>query len=167
MLKALCLFVIILLTSFGGMYFSAALKNRVISLKRMSYMLEEIYIMLEYRSATVYEIAEALSGDERFAEFTFLRELAFSSERSFQQSWCEAVENHIPIGISKSDSELLKNIGRQLGTSDLDGQISGVRLRQAELNSAIASAEEDYSRKAKLYRSLGVLTGVFIVIMLV
>ena len=123
--------------------------------------------MLEYRSATVYEISEALSRDERFSEFGFLRELSFSSERSFQQSWCEAVEKNIPGGITKSDSELLMNIGRQLGTSDLDGQISGVKLRQAEVDSAIASAREEYSRKAKLYRSLGVLSGVFIAIMLV
>ena len=167
MLKAVCLLGIILLTSLGGMYFSAALKNRVIALKRMNYMLEEIYIMLKYRSATVYEIAEALSRDQRFAEFGFLQELAFSSESTFQQSWCEAVENHIPNGINKSDSELLMNIGRQLGTSELEGQISGVKLWQAELDSALAAAQEEYSRKAKLYRSLGVLTGVFIAIMLV
>ena len=167
MLKMICLFVIILLTSFGGMYFSAALKNRVTALKRINYMLEEIYIMLKYRSATVYEIAEALSHDERFSEFGFLREVSFSSERPFQQSWCEAVEKNIPMGINKSDSELLMNIGRQLGTSGLEGQISAVRLWQAELDPVISAAQEEYSRKAKLYRSLGVLSGVFIAIMLV
>lgn len=167
MLKAVCLFVIILLTSFGGMYFSSALKNRVITLKRINYMAEEIYVMLRYRSATVYEIAESLSADERFSDFDFLREISFLSGKSFQQGWCEAVKAHLPCGINKSDTELLMSIGRQLGTSDLDGQISNIRLRQAELGSAISAAEEEYSRKAGLYRSLGVLAGVFISIMLI
>lgn len=167
MLKAVCLFAIILLSSLGGMYFSAALKNRVITLKRINYMLEEIYIMLKYRSATVYEITDALSRDERFSDFDFLREISFLSGRPFQQSWCESLENHIPFGMNKSDAELLMSIGKQLGTSDLEGQISTVRLRQAELGTVISAAEEEYSRKAKLYRSLGVLTGVFIAIMLV
>lgn len=167
MLKAVCIFVIILSASFGGMYFSSALKNRVVTLKRINYMLEEIYVMLRYRSATVYEIAESLSKDERFTEFAFLRDIAFSSGKPFQQSWCEAVENHIPCGINKSDTELLISIGKQLGTSDLDGQMNTIKLRQAEVGTAISAAEDEYSRKAGLYRSLGVLSGVFIAIMLI
>lgn len=167
MLKFICMAVIVLSTTFAGTYFSSALKNRVITLRSINYMLEEIYVMLRYRSATVYEIAEALSRDDRFSEFRFLREISFSSGRSFQQSWCEAVEKHSLYGIKKSDAEILMSIGRKLGTSDLEGQISTIQLQRAELESAISAAEDEYSRKARLYRSLGVLTGAFIAIMLV
>ena len=167
MLKYICIVMIVSVSAMGGIYFSSALKNRVISLKRINYMLEEIYIMLRYRSATVYEIAETLCNDERFAGLDFLKELKFSAENSFQESWCRAVEKNIPRGLKKSDCELLINIGRKLGTSDLEGQLGAVKLRQAETAAAVSSAEEEYSRKAKLYRTLGVLTGVFIAIMLV
>ncbi len=167
MLKGICIMIIIFTSSFGGLYFSSALKNRVISLKLINYMLEEIYIMIEYRSATVYEIAEALRQDSRFKELGFLKELQFSPERSFQQSWCEAVEKNKPCGLKKKDHELLINIGRKLGTSDIEGQLGAVRHRQAEAEAAVSEAEEEYSQKAKLYRSLGVLTGVFISIMLI
>ena len=59
------------------------------------------------------------------------------------------------------------DIGRNLGTSELEGQLGAVRSRQAELESIISAAEDEYRRKARLYRSLGVLAGVFIALILV
>ncbi|MCH5193491.1 MAG: stage III sporulation protein AB [Oscillospiraceae bacterium] len=167
MLKIIGIAVIISVTSFAGSYFSASLKNRVVMLKKMNYMLEEISILLRCRSATVYEITEALAADERFSDFDFLKKVLSDRNRPFRESWCEAVSENIPGGAKKSDMELLADIGRRLGASDLDGQISTINIWQSELGSAISSAEADYAGKAKLYRSLGVLSGAFISIMLV
>ena len=166
MLKSIGIIVIISVTSFVGCYFSSALKQRLILLKKLNYMLEEILILLRYKSATVYEIAETLAGDERFSEFDFLENIK-QGGISFQQSWCRAVYGSSLCGMKKSDIELIADIGKKLGTSDLDGQISTVLLQRSELEAAIASAEEEYSKKAKLYRSLGALTGAFVAIMLV
>lgn len=167
MLKFAGIIVIISAASFTGYYFSAALKKRVLILKKLNYMLEEILILLRYKSATVYEIAETLAGDERFSDFDFLDNIKPESGTSFQQSWCTAVYNSKLCGIKKSDIELLADIGKKLGTSDLDGQVSTVMLQRSELEASILSAEEEYSRKAKLYRSLGALTGAFVAIMLI
>lgn len=167
MFKIIGIAVIISVTSFAGSYFSQTLKNRVLMLKKLNYMLDEILVLLRCKSATVYEIAEVLAADERFSDFIFLKKVISDRNRSFRESWCEAVSENIPQGAKKSDVEILTDIGRKLGASDLDGQISTISLWQSELVSAISSAEEDYNRKAKLYRSLGVLTGAFISIMLV
>ena len=69
--------------------------------------------------------------------------------------------------MKKSDTELICDIGKKLGTSDLDGQMSVIKLWQAEVTSAISSAESEYASKAKLYRTMGVLIGAFISIMLI
>lgn len=167
MLKIIGIITIIAVTSFAGGYFSSLLKSRVIMLKKLNYMLDEILVLLRYKSATVYEIAETLAADERFSEFGFLGKIKPEGDKSFRESWQEAAESCKIYGFKKSDSELLADIGRKLGTSDLDGQISVIKLWQAELAAAISSAEADYSGKAKLYRTLGVLTGAFISIMLV
>lgn len=167
MLKFIGMIVIISAATFTGCYFSAALKKRLITLKKLNYMLEEILILLRYKSATVYEIAETLAGDERFSEFDFLENIKPDGDIPFQQSWCKAVYGSSLCGMKKSDIELIADIGKKLGTSDLDGQISTVMLQRSELEAAIASAEEEYSKKAKLYRSLGALTGAFVAIMLV
>lgn len=167
MLKGFCLITIIASASLGGIYFSSMLKDRVIFLKKINCMLEEIFILLKYRSATVYEITETLSRDERFSGLDFLGDIKFSAEKSFCRSWCEAVEEHRYYCLKNSDRELLMDIGRNLGTSELEGQLGAVRSRQAELESIISAAEDEYRRKARLYRSLGVLAGVFIALILV
>lgn len=130
-------------------------------------MLEEILLLLRYKSATVYEIAETLAGDERFSEFDFLKNIDRDCDISFQQSWCNAVYGSNLCGMKKSDIELIADIGKKLGTSDLDGQVSTVMLQRSELEAAISYAEEEYAKKAKLYRSLGALTGAFVAIMLI
>lgn len=167
MLKFAGIIVIISAASFTGCYFSAALRKRVLTLKKLNYMLEEILILLRYKSATVYEITETLAADERFSEFEFLGIIKPESGISFQQSWCNAVYGSSLCGIKKSDIELIADIGKKLGTSDLDGQVSTVMLHRSELEALIVSAEEEYSKKAKLYRSLGALTGAFVAIMLI
>lgn len=167
MLKFIGITVIISVTTFTGCYFSSALKKRLIMLKKLNYMLEEILLLLRYKSATVYEMAETLAGDERFSEFDFLKNIDRDCDISFQQSWCKAVYGSNLCGMKKSDIELIADIGKKLGTSDLDGQVSTVMLQRSEIEAAISSAEEEYAKKAKLYRSLGALTGAFVAIMLI
>lgn len=166
MLKFAGIVVIILSASFAGCYFSSALKNRLVMLKKLDYMLEEIILLLRYRSATVYEIAETLAADGRFSEFEFLKSVS-EGDKPFREGWREAVfACNIP-DMKKSDIELIADIGGRLGSSDLEGQLGTVMLQREELRSAIRSAEEDCAKKAKLYRSLGVLFGAFVSIMLI
>lgn len=167
MIKFIGIITVISISAFAGLYFSSSLKNRVVMLKKLNYMLDEIMIMLRYRSATVYEIAEALAADERFTEFEFLGSIKQEGEKPFRDSWCEAAEKCRLFGLKKSDTELICDIGKKLGTSDLDGQMSVIKLWQAEVTSAISSAESEYASKAKLYRTMGVLIGAFISIMLI
>ena len=165
MLKTAGIIVVIIVTTMTGSYFSNMLKVRVVNLKKINYMIDEIIIMLRFKASTVYEISEILKRSDRFSEFEFLNKIDKSV--SFQQSWYNSVLSYPPCGMKKSDVELLADIGKKLGTSDLEGQISTLSLQQAELLSSISSAEKDYFQKAKLYRSLGVLAGAFIAVMLI
>lgn len=165
MLKAAGIIIIIIVTTLTGNYFSNMLKVRVVNLKKINYMIDEITTMIRFKSSTVYEISEILKSSGRFSDFEFLYKI--DKEVPFQQSWYNSVLSYSPCGMKKSDVELLADIGRKLGTSDLEGQLSTLALQQAELTSYISSAEKDYLQKVKLYRSLGVLTGAFISVMLI
>lgn len=165
MLKWLGFAVITAATSLTGNYFSVMLKSRLTALKKMNYMIDEIIMTLRFRSSTVYEIVGQLREDERFADFDFLEMI--SEGVPFRQSWSRAVRERTPRGMTKRDAELLKEMGARLGTSDAESQINTLELQRAELMSAISSAEADYNKKAKLYRSMGVLAGAFISIMLI
>ncbi len=166
-LKISGLIVIIAASTLAGNYFSYMLKCRLASLKKMNYMIDEIIMMIRFRSPTVYEIAESLAKSERFNGFGFLDLVSPAGDEPFQQSWCRAVSEDIPQGLTAADAELLSDIGRKLGTSDAESQINTLRLQQTELLSAISAAETDCTKKAKLYRSMGALAGAFISIMLI
>lgn len=166
-LKISGLIVIIAASTLAGNYFSYMLRCRLASLKKINYMIDEIIMMIRFRSPTVYEIAESLAKSERFSGFVFLNSVSSAGDEPFQQSWCRAVSEDIPHGLTAGDAELLSDIGRKLGTSDSESQINTLRLQQAELLSAISAAETDCIKKAKLYRSMGALAGAFISIMLI
>jgi len=165
MVKIFCFVIITAATSAAGNYFSLMLKSRLAALTKLNYMIDEIIMMLRFKSPTVYEIAEELRRDDRFSCFEFLGKI--SVDKPFRESWRKAVRECPPGGLSESDRALLEDIGMQLGTSDTESQISTLGLQRAELTAAIAAAGADCDKKAKLYRSMGVLAGAFISIMLV
>ncbi|MCM1024786.1 MAG: stage III sporulation protein AB [Prevotella sp.] len=166
-LKISGMIVIIAASSLAGNYFSHMLKCRLASLKKVNYMIDDIIMMIRFRSPTVYEIAESLANSERFGGLDFLGKISAEDDAPFQQSWCEAVSECPPRGMTSADRELLSDIGRKLGTSDSESQINTLGLQRAELLSAISAAEEDFAKKGRLYRSLGALAGAFISIMLI
>ena len=167
MLKYAGLAVIIGVTSFIGNYFSAALKARLVNLKKINYLIDEIIILLRFKASTVYEITDHLAGNEQFSDFEFLTDITSNKQSSFQNNWCNSLKSKPPSGLKSDDLEILSDIGKKLGTSDMEGQISMLNLQRTELEMRISAAEADCEKKTKLYRSLGVLAGAFISVMLI
>lgn len=167
MFKYAGLALIIAVSSFSGIYFSAALKARLIALQKINYLIDEIIILLRFKASTVYEIIEHLTRNERFSDFSFLNKITANGEIPFQLDWCNSLKISPPSNLKTEDLHILADIGKNLGTSDIEGQISTLNLQRNELKTLISSAEEDCERKSKLYRSLGVLVGAFISVMLV
>ncbi len=157
-----------LITAMLGNYFSAGLNMRYAMLKKINYMLDEIAILLRYKSSTVYEILEHISKDERFYELDFINTALtrFNVQESFGLTWEKAVENSSITCLQKEDRLLLKSIGKNLGKSDLEGQLSTVMLEKEELSALIEASQTAYLTKSKLYRTLGVLSGAFISVMI-
>ena len=167
MLKYAGLAVIIAVTSFAGCFFSSALKIRLVNLKKINFLIDEIIIHLRYKASTVYEITDCLARNERFSDFNFLNRITSDNNIPFQQNWSNAIKAQPPSSLRASDLEILADIGKNLGTSDIEGQLSMLSLQRAELETLIASAEKECEKKSKLYRSFGVLAGAFISVMLI
>lgn len=152
-----------------GNYFAANLNKRVRTLKSVGYMLDEIEMLLKYRSATVYEIIENLNNDKRFSELGFILEIADKcrdTDIPFNDIWCSCIDKHTEIFLKKEDKDLICSIGQYLGTSDAETQLNTIQIKKGELSAFLKNAEEDLLKKAKLYRSIGILAGAFISIMI-
>lgn len=95
----------------------------------------------------------------------FFKCVYYLEEESIENAWGKAVEFGAKT-IAKEDREILKMFGKLLGKTDKNGQISEIELTQAFLEKQIKKAELEKNKNSKLYKSLGILLGVGIVIIL-
>jgi stage III sporulation protein AB len=132
-------------------------------------MLDEIIILIRFKGATVGEIIEALENDSRLSDLVFLHSVSknYESGLGFGEAWETAAAGFAANGLKPADQKLIVNIGKNLGTTDTEGQLSSLSLYQNEAETAYTAAETDTLRKAKLYTSMGILTGAFLIVFLI
>ena len=69
--------------------------------------------------------------------------------------------------LKREDREQLAGLGEVLGYLDLEMQLSSMELYLEQLELRIREAQEAAQTKQRLYQSLGVAGGIFLVILLV
>lgn len=87
-------------------------------------------------------------------------------EKSAGEAWEESIEQ-TDTSFTKEDKDIIKALGKLLGKTDIDGQISEIKLVQNFLNTQIDLAEKEKQKNEKLYKTLGGVVGLAIVIILV
>lgn len=80
---------------------------------------------------------------------------------SFFEAWQKALLQ-LPhsMGLSKEDIRLLTDFGQGLGTTDVEGQLAHCELYKTMFASRLKQAREEKEKKVKLYRMLGLFSGV-------
>ena len=86
--------------------------------------------------------------------------------KSASESWNIALDS-TNTNMQKNDIQVLKGLSKLLGKTDIQGQISEVELTDNFLNIQLDEAKKALDKNEKLYKNLGVITGLAIVIMLV
>ena len=80
-------------------------------------------------------------------------------------AWNMAVDTNI-LSINDEDRNILKNLSKLLGQTDLEGQINQIELTSRFLDEQIEKAEKERLKSEKMYRTLGMVIGLAIVIIL-
>lgn len=148
-----------------GFYFSGILKRRVEIFRQTKIMIDKISTLIKYRAYNVFELCNEIKDDDSLYEMTFT---SFSDTNSipFPELWNESVKKwNVPI--KNNERNIYFEIGRTLGTTDTEGQISSLILFDTEIGKILYDAEKEYSEKSKLIKMLGVLSGAFVSIMLI
>jgi stage III sporulation protein AB len=168
-LKTLILIILALLLAAVGAYFRAGLYRRVVILREVRYLLDEVTMLIRFKGATVREIIDTLSEDSRLTDLTFIKTVSekYVDGVSFSDCWALSVSDFKAGGLTAADCKLIENIGRNLGTTDTEGQIASLALYQNEAQTAYKTAEAEAAKKAKLYTSLGILAGAFLIVFLI
>ena len=68
---------------------------------------------------------------------------------------------------TKEDKDIIKGLAKMLGKTDIDGQVSEIRLTNKFLEVQIKDAENEKNKNEKLYKTLGATVGLALVIILI
>jgi len=148
-----------------GIYKSELLKHRVEICCQTEDLLRTSLNTVRYQRLDVYELVDYLQQCRRFSTFSFLDDLSstYQFNSSFRDEWNKSVsESALP----KENVNLLIRFGEIIGASDIEGQKNSITALENEAEILTAQCREDYLKKGKLYRSLGLLVGLMAAIVL-
>ena len=81
-------------------------------------------------------------------------------------AWEKAVDE-ANNNFTKEDKDIIKGLAKMLGKTDIDGQVSEIRLTCKFLDVQIKDAENEKNKNEKLYKTLGATVGLALVIILI
>ncbi len=154
-----------------GASFSGDLKRRVRELrilKQLVYMLQgEIrYAHLPLAGGILSCVCAAASALRPFLSGT-ADELKKADGRTLGEVWKMEEAKHLKgLHLVRADLEQLESLGEVLGYLDAEMQLAAIRLYLEQLENSIAEAQEHMGSRQRLYQSLGIAGGVFLVILL-
>ena len=88
-------------------------------------------------------------------------------ETSLENAWKSSIdEESYYLNMKDEDLEVIEALGSTLGKTDIEGQMSELDQFKERLNFQIKQAEEAKRKNSKMFKSLGTIIGLVIVIIL-
>lgn len=141
--------------------------NRVKELKEMKNALNMFETKIRFTYSSVPEIFEDISKqiDGNVGQVFKLASEKMKT-KSAGEAWNESIDSN-NMNLINEDKIILKNLGKLLGKTDVEGQISEIKLVSEFLDTQIELAEGEQKKNEKMYKTLGGIVGLTIVIILI
>lgn len=150
-----------------GYFTSKKYSNRVEELKELQTALNiletKIKFTYEPLSEIFMQLSEILKGKIGSIFKDMSQEIKNSSANQTINKSFETVETDLKT----EDIKIIENLGKILGKTDKEGQVSQIELTSTFLKSQISKAEKEEEKNAKLYKTLGATIGLAFVIILI
>ena len=143
------------------------LSRRVHRIENSISLLGMLYDRLRFLQPPMTGLVAAVADMEQFSgtEYLQLCRSRMAQETPFPTAWRTALEESGPQ-LGQEHLEALLPLGEVLGCTDLDSQLTSIRHTVNLLENQLAGAREYREKHSKLYRSLGVLGGMAVAIVL-
>lgn len=150
--------------AYYGFYSAIQLRMRRDFLRAMLTALASVENEISFGRLRLRHIFHNLSGRAGLYGFFDMCEKVVESE-GIHRAWDNAVKYvSEKVHLKKEDISALSMLGDELGMSDADGQRKALECVCGLLRTNLKDAEEVYGRMARVYRSCGILAGLFIII---
>lgn len=154
-----------------GEIFANGYRQRTRLLHQLIYTLQMLETEIVYSLTPLPQLLEQLAGKTRPEISVLLDTTAKVLQRqegyTFFQAWNEGItlaKKHSEL--KKEDFEILMDLGQNLGGSDIDNQVKHIRLAMEGLKRNYEEALQLQQKNVSLYKHLGILAGLGVVIIL-
>lgn len=151
-----------LASGYFGLKLSMSLKKRIQSLN-------DIDASLELLESEISFSANRLEGALRRADRNGLFTAAADGMNGagIKKAWENAVDSmKNRLCLADADCEALYMLGSNIGRTDAENQIKHIKYVKSAVRAQAESAQSEYDRFGRLYRSGGILVGLMIIIIL-
>ncbi|MEG0457302.1 MAG: hypothetical protein RR549_04145, partial [Oscillospiraceae bacterium] len=126
-------------------------------------LIKTIKISLTYGQKEIWQIFEEIKENNEFNVLSFLKDI--KKDAAFKNSWINAIEkNKKLLKLEKNEKQILISIGDFLGIIERENQISILQEKINMFENILLENEEQWLKKAKLYKSLGLLSAFAVII---
>lgn len=170
MIKTLGCTIVFVASTLVGYFLSYSKYQRVKELRSFIQVLNMLETEIKFSLGTLPEAFMKISGavqEKTGLVLNIAAEKMLKNKINAMSSWKEALDEQRGIfSLNTEDFSILKSMGCSLGEADVDNQIKNIRLVAEGLKSQEIKAEEERAKNGKLLKSMGVLTGLTLIIIL-
>lgn len=171
-LKVIGAILVIVSSGWLGFALRAELRQRIVFLQEFYRGLITLRQEIEYRKATMSEAARRVGQSQKEPWSSFYCMLAQRLEElpdlSFFEVWEEKRGEYLKGGsVRMEDQELISQLGRSLEQLNAGEGTRVLVVFEQNVQALAEAAKEEYRSKAQLYCRLGVMGGVFVVLLFI
>ncbi|MBC8569609.1 stage III sporulation protein AB [Zongyangia hominis] len=156
--------------AYAGHRASQSLTRRVAQLEDVMTFLQLMSTQIRYTMPPLPTLFLELQGNTACQNLLFPEECAglLGRDVPFPEAWKLSLDHALPmLAVKKQDLAPLYELGEQLGCTDVEGQLAIIALALQRMRQTLNEAQEYKRQNGGLYRTLGVLSGVFLILLTV
>lgn len=172
MIKIVGCLCILLSTTILGFIYGDKFKKRVLEIKELERCIYQLQNEILYTHSTLPNAFYNISLKSKYPLNKIFKEISKLLKCNEVDSVFEAFkkviyDNKIYLNLNNEDIDILLDLSKSLGESDISGQAKVFKLTIQNCKKQIVSAEEIKNKCMKMYRTLGFCIGAMIVIVLI
>lgn len=166
-LKNILLMIIFLLSTAIGLVIAKMYENRVKELREFQNILNIMKTKIKFTYEPLADIFRQIAQDNNTSIEKLFRQMSHQiTFKKTNEVWTRCIQE-ADLSLKQEDKDVIKKLGKLLGQTDVEGQISEIEVTQSFLYTQIIKAEEAKKKNQKMYKTLGVVMGLVFVIILI
>jgi len=171
MIKIIGCMVILCASTMAGFIYSERLKYRVFQLNEIERAIYQLQNEITYVHALLPDAFESIASKSKEPINQLFDKTSELLSNNEYENVYEAMNNAVifiksKLHLTSDDINVLLDLSKTLGESDIQGQSSMFTLTMANLKKQIKTSEEFMSKNTKMYRYMGFSFGAVLVILL-